>query len=103
MCGSNEWADADPQTSPVGSSGEQLRFTLKAFANLSPGFALKPWVKKAHLFRRNSEGVATGLRFGGRRRNPDFVGVASSKTFGCVFPRVAKAQPRAEISERFQR
>jgi hypothetical protein len=41
------------------------------------------------------------MRLDGQRRNP--FRVVSSKRFGCVFPRVAKAQPRAEISERFQR
>jgi hypothetical protein len=41
------------------------------------------------------------MRLDGRRGNP--FRVASSKRFGCVLPGVAKAQPRAEISERFQR
>jgi hypothetical protein len=35
------------------------RLTLKALANFSPGFALKPWeTKNAHSFIRNPEGVA---------------------------------------------
>jgi hypothetical protein len=52
----------------LGESARQLKkITLKAFANFSPGFAMKPWVKKAPFFGRNSEGVATRLRFGGRR------------------------------------
>jgi hypothetical protein len=33
--------------------------TLKALANSSPGFALKPWVQESEEIRRNSEGVAT--------------------------------------------
>jgi hypothetical protein len=41
------------------------------------------------------------MRLDGRRGNPFRVG--SSKRFGCVFPKVAKAQSWAEISERFQR
>jgi hypothetical protein len=38
------------------------RTTLKAFANSSPGFALKPWVQKdpQEIFH-NSEGVAIAL------------------------------------------
>jgi hypothetical protein len=45
------------------SSGQESSFvvTLKALPNFSQGFALKPWVTSAHLFRRNSEGVAKGL------------------------------------------
>jgi hypothetical protein len=73
--------------------------TLKAFANLSPGFTLKPWVKKkAHLFHRNSEGVATGLRFGGRRRNP--FRVASQKNSDAFSPGF-KANPGLELANAF--
>ncbi|HYJ84908.1 MAG TPA: hypothetical protein VEW46_02475, partial [Pyrinomonadaceae bacterium] len=48
---------------------------------------------------RNSEGVAL-LAFGEWRRNS--FRVASSKN-ECLFPRVAKAQPWAGASQRFQR
>jgi hypothetical protein len=71
--------------------------TLKAFANSSLGFALKPWVLEVlKKDVRNSEGVAKAW-------------IATQLFQSCVsgngmtFPRVAKAQPRAGISERFQR
>ena len=61
------------------------RITLKALANFSPGFALKSWVKEAaHEIRDSADGTQP---FQGSMR----------------FPRVAKAQPWAEISERLQR
>jgi hypothetical protein len=59
---------------------EQLtnRLTLKALANSSPGFALKPWVQKSfQKTLRNSKGVATAL-MGERRRNPDKSGLRLS-------------------------
>jgi hypothetical protein len=76
------------------------RVTLKALANISPGFALKPWVQKypGRLFA-----TLTGLRGSAvnkRRRNS--FRVAPSRN-GMRFPRVAKAQPWAGIGERFQR
>jgi hypothetical protein len=52
---------------------QQKGITLKALANASPGFALKPWVQKTCEWRRNSFRVAS-------LRNE------------CMFPRVAKAQ-----------
>ena len=36
--------------------------TLKAFANSSPGLALKPWDHDSNEQTRNSEGVASPLR-----------------------------------------
>jgi hypothetical protein len=38
---------------------KSLGFTLKAAANSSPGFALKPWVENESLDARNSERVAS--------------------------------------------
>jgi hypothetical protein len=76
--------------------------TLKAFANSSPGFALKPWVKRGHIYF-----VATLKEL---RRHCDSAdgdatlsGLRLQKHSDAFFPRVAKAQPWAEISERFQR
>jgi hypothetical protein len=39
-----------------------VTITLKALANFSPGFALKPWVKNVHEILGNSEGVAKALQ-----------------------------------------
>src|SRR6266850_2499335 len=74
--------------------------TLKAFANSSPGFALKPWVQKT---RKRFLATLKELRLlSGRESRRNSFRVASSKN-ECIFPRVAKAQPWAGISERFQR
>ena len=71
--------------------------TLKALANFSPGFALKPWVKNGPEILRNSEGVATV-----RLRIP------TQLLQSCVFENQAcspgfQSKPWAEISQRFQR
>lgn len=76
------------------------RVTLKALANVSPGFALKPWVQKCsgRLFA-----TLKGLRgFAVNKRRRNSFRVASSRN-GMRFPRVATAQPWAGISQRFQR
>ena len=71
-------------------------------ANFSPGFALKPRGQKAHVCLVATLKELRRLWISARRRNPDFVGVASSIK-ETRFPRVAKAQPWAGISERLQR
>jgi len=53
----------------TGDKRGAVTITLKALANSSPGFALKPWEWRACLFDRNSEGVATGFALSERRRN----------------------------------
>jgi hypothetical protein len=49
--------------------------TLRALANFSPGFALKPLGQRVPLIKRNPEGVAGGA-MAERRRQP---------LQGCVF------------------
>jgi len=61
--------------------------TLKALANLSPGFALKPWKTATFERRHNPEGVASLL--------------ANQKK--SYFPPGFQSKPWAQISERFQR
>jgi len=76
------------------------RVTLKALANVSPGFALKPWVQKCP---RRLFATLKGLRgfaVNKRRRNSFRVALSRNEV---RFPRVAKAQPWAGIGERFQR
>jgi hypothetical protein len=74
--------------------------TLKAFANVSPGFALKPWVQK---WPRRLFATLKGLRgFVVNKRRRNSFRVAPSRN-EMRFPRVAKAQPWAGIGERFQR
>jgi hypothetical protein len=76
------------------------RVTLKALANVSPGFALKPWVQK---FTRRLFANLKGLRgFAVNKRRRNSFRVAPSRN-EMRFPRVAKAQPWAGIGERFQR
>ena len=76
------------------------RVTLKAFANFSPGFALKPWVQKCgrKLFATLKE--LRRFAVGERRRNPFRV---ASSTYWIGVTQGCEAQPWAEISERFQR
>ncbi len=76
------------------------RITLKAFANSSPGFALKPWGESADLFSCNSEGVATALRLTNGAATPSELRLQKIEVRG---PRVAKARPWAGTSQRFQR
>ena len=75
-----------------------MDLTLKALANSSPGFALKPRVKIHVSF------VATlkELRRVFVYLDATLSGFVSS-VMRHVFRRVAKAQPWAGISERFQR
>jgi hypothetical protein len=75
------------------------RVTLKALANVSPGFALKPWVQKREEIVCNPERGCSALRY---QRQRNSFKVAPSRN-GIRFPRVAKAQPWAGIGERFQR
>ena len=76
------------------------RVTLKALANVSPGFALKPWAQKCtrRLFA-TLKGLL-GLRLTNTGATPSELRLREVR---CVFPRVAKAQPWAGIGERFQR
>ena len=89
----------------------QFELTPKAVANSSPGrgphaggprgvevFALKPLGIKHTFVCRNSEGVETIFGY----RDATLSGFASSVN-GARLPGVAKAQPWAGISERFQR
>jgi len=76
--------------------------TLKALANSSPGFALKPWEKGACLFRRNPEGVAMGLRWvcDQRAATQPLQGCAMRKmTF--VIPGLPKLNPGLELANTF--
>jgi len=75
--------------------------TLKALANVSPRFALKPWVQKClrRLFA-TLKGLRGFLCVTNAGRNS--FRVAPSKN-EMRFPRVTKAQPWAGIGERFQR
>jgi hypothetical protein len=102
VCASVRWSRAALHKKSKIQGASKKPVTLKALANVSPGFAPKPWVQKCprRLFAtlRGLRGFAVNKR----RRNPDFCR-------GCAFenemrvPRVAKAQPRAGIGERFQR
>src|SRR6267142_465519 len=77
-----------------------LRITLKALANVSPGFALKPWVQKCP---RRLFATLKGLRgFPVSKHRRNSFRVAPSRNEMTV-PRVTKAQPWAGIGERFQR
>jgi hypothetical protein len=74
--------------------------TLKALANVSPGFALKPWVQKClRRFFATLKGLR-GFVVNKRRRNSFRVAPSRNEM---RFPRVGKAQPWAGIGERFQR
>src|SRR6267378_3970844 len=54
------------------------QITLKALANSSPGFALKPWVKEGHVyFVATLKELRRGVRLDGRRHN--LFRIASSK------------------------
>jgi hypothetical protein len=76
------------------------RVTLKALANVSPGFALKPWVQKCP---RRLFATLKGLRgFAVNKRRRNSFKVAPSRNELRV-PWVAKAQPWAGIGQRFQR
>ena len=75
-----------------------FRITLKALANSSPGFALKPWVKESEEILRNSEGVATVL-LGRRDATPSELRVRKLERILPGF----QNKPWAGISQRFQR
>src|SRR5262249_30707200 len=84
------------------TTGLAKRFasTLKALGNSSPGFALKPWVRVSTSFRCNSEGVATAFGFS---QPCATLSELRCNLLGPLSPGLPKAQPWAEISERFQR
>src|SRR6267142_2500347 len=76
------------------------KITLKALANYSPGFALKPWVQKCRKrFVATLKELRRGLRFGGRQRNP--FRVASSRQWTCVVPGLPKRNPGLELANAF--
>jgi hypothetical protein len=77
---------------------ETQTLTLKAFANSSPGLALKPWGQWVRLFGRYSEGVATVLRSGMTTllfQSYVVPGTALRQ------PRVAKRNPGLELANAF--
>jgi hypothetical protein len=76
------------------------RRTLKALANFSPGL-LQPWVID---IKNKSFATLKGLRrlFRFQTATQPFQGCVFH-LIGSVIPRVAKAQPWAKVSERFQR
>jgi hypothetical protein len=83
----------------LGTCGSKLPITLKALANSSPGFALKPWVQKCP---RRLFATLKGLRGSAvnkRRRNSFRVEPSRN---GMRFPRVAKsANPGLELANAF--
>ena len=76
------------------------RVTLKALANVSPGFALKPWVQKREkrLFA-TLKGVARFCR-NKRRATPSELRL---REMSCVVPGLPKRNPGLELAKRFQR
>jgi len=98
---------------PRGSRSVRCSFTLKALATYSPGrgpraasphgvevFALKPWVNVAG---HRSFATLKGLRSVVNRRTATQPLQGCEESLVAFIPRVAKAQPCAGISERFQR
>jgi hypothetical protein len=84
----------------VQSYGVVMALTLKALANFSPGFALKPWV---HDLPRKFFATLKELRQAlDLRGDATLSGLRLTNTV-LLLPRVARAQPWADISERFQR
>ena len=78
------------------------RITLKAFANLSPGFALKPWVKKRRMYPDATlKELRRGLRFSGRRPNPDLSGLRLQKYSDAFFPGLPKRNPGLKLANAF--
>jgi hypothetical protein len=73
------------------------RVTLKALANVSPGFALGS--KMPREIVRNLKGLRGRAVFKGPTQPRLLSGL---RLRDMSFPRVAKAQPWAEIGERFQ-
>ena len=73
--------------------------TLKALASSSPGFALKPWVRRGRKKTlRNSEGIAKSFAVKKPRRNS--FRFASSRN-ECVFPGLPKRNPGLELANAF--
>src|SRR5258705_13583013 len=76
-------------------NSDSRRVTPKVFANFSPGLSFgNPGDKTGDCFCRNPEGIATVCV----RRAPPFQGCAFPSN-DIRDPRVAKAQPWAEIGE----
>ena len=75
-----------------------LSTTLKAFANSSPGFALKPWVAEMQQeFPRNSEGVANALPWACGDATPSELFL---ETIG-IYPGLPKPNPGLELANAF--
>ena len=74
----------------------QFESTLKALANFSPGFALKPWGMGCMFVCRNSEGVATASRLS--QRNPFRVCLLQ---MGRLFPGLPKRNPGLKLANAF--
>ena len=74
-----------------------ISFTLKALANFSPGFALKPWVEKLSIDSRNSEGVA---RICGSRTATQLLQSCVCDTES-MFPGLPKRNPGLELANAF--
>jgi hypothetical protein len=74
------------------------RVTLKALANVSPGFALKPWVSKTREeIVRNPEGVA---RFCGNKGSAT-LSELRLREMSCVVPGLPKRNPGLELANAF--
>jgi hypothetical protein len=76
---------------------QKADITLKAFANFSPGFALKPWVKKSLRILRNSEGVAKPAS---RNEGATVSGLRLSWVYQ-RFPGLPKRNPGLELANAF--
>jgi hypothetical protein len=71
--------------------------TLKALANASPGFALKPWVQKCPRIVRNPEGVAV-LRLTKADTTPSELRLRELR---CLFPGLPERNPGLELANAF--
>jgi hypothetical protein len=87
------------------------RVTLKALANVSPGwvptggsprgvgvFALKPWVQKCREIVRNPERDCAALRFTNAGATPSELRL---REMGWVFPGLTKRNPGLELANAF--
>ena len=80
----------------VGECGNLV--TLKALANVSPGFALKPWVQKCP---RRLFATLKGLRgfaVNKRRATPSELRLREMR---CLFPGLPKRNPGLELANAF--
>ena len=84
---------------PTDCPPARIRITLKALANFSPGFVLKPWVQKC---KKKLFATLKGLRgFAVNNAGATPSGLRLLE-LGTIFPGF-QSKPRAEISQRFQR